>query len=153
MPRRWATQPALTANAPAMVAAMPSCCPCLVDGRHNLLSLRTPQEALAKGLPCILATSASPTGDTTCSHCERSKKPLRRDCEGSCHAFLLLAPHRRATQPALTANAPAKVALICTQTYKNECSCSSPNEKIFLCKMAEKITNSGSCQTKCPILC
>ena len=60
-------------------------------------------QVLIEEADLYLTTSASPTGDTTCSHCERS-------CEGSCHAFLLPVPRRWATQPALTANAPAKVA-------------------------------------------
>ena len=68
VPRRWATQPALTANAPrspcegtAKVAAMPSCCPCLVDGRHNLLSLRTPLRRRCERLAKLLQTlSTSP---------------------------------------------------------------------------------------------
>ena len=118
VPRRWETQPALLRTLReglAKVAAMPSCRPCLVDGRHNRspakaarrrchaflppvprrwatqpLSCEGFEKVLRRQLPCLLAR-ASPMGGRAAL--------LRRLREGaampSCRPCLVDGRHNR----------------------------------------------------------
>ena len=92
---------------------MPSCCPCLVDGRHNLLSLRTLPQPLTRRLNShvLLKGKSRVSCDffkiVTCelSLCHVKVATLFRS---RCVVYRIQLRKRRrwATQPALTANAP-----------------------------------------------
>ena len=132
----------------AKVAAMPSCRPCLADGRQSrspakaarrrchAFLLPVPRRWATQPLPCegfekvfqTLSTAPQPLS------CERSA----RSCEGSCHAFLPPVPRRWATQPALLRTLREGLAKVAAMPSCRPCLADG-RRNLLSCERCEKV--------------